>query len=188
LASVTGQQAWYAPAMSQDLPPPDPFAPASAPQKPKVSTSVKVLIGCALMVPLFVCCAGVGSAVAIPAFIRFVKGSKAAEAPVLLGELSESVRARCAEGLPTVSAGPLPQTPVADKQSVDFGADPGFAALRFAPPDPVYFSYAVVSVGDGSSLLIAAGDLDEDGDTSRFTIECSAACECGEIRIERELE
>ena len=37
-------------------------------------------------------------------------------------------------------------------------------------------------------MLVARGDLDEDGDTSRFTIECSAACECGEILIERELE
>ena len=174
--------------MSQDFPTPDPVAPAGAPPKPKMSTSVKVIVGCALMVPLFVCCAGVGSAVAIPAFIRFVKGSKAAEAPVLLGELRESVRARCAEGQPTVSAGPLPETPVADKQVGDFTTDPGFAALRFAPLDPVYFSYRVISVGDGSSRLIAEGDLDEDGDTSRFTIECSAACECGEILIERELE
>ena len=188
MASVTGREAWYAPAMNQDFPSPDPVAPAGAPQKPKMTKGVKVLIGCALMVPLFVCCAGVGSAVAIPAFIRFVKGSKAQEAPVLLGELRESVRARCAEGLPTVSAGPLPEAPIADKQVVDFGADPGFAALRFAPLEPVYFSYAVISVGDGSSLLIAEGDLDEDGETSRFTIECSAACECGEIQIERELE
>ena len=77
---------------------------------------------------------------------------------------------------------------MADKQVVDFTTDPGFAALRFAPLDPVYFSYRVISVGDGSSRLIAEGDLDEDGDTSRFTIECSAACECGEILIERELE
>lgn len=175
--------------MSQDVPSLDPSAPAGTPQKAKMSTGVKVLIGCGLMVPLFVCCAGVGSAVAIPAFLRFVKGSKAAEAPMLLGQLRERVQARCAEGLPPVSAGPLPLAPSADKQFAEFTADVGFVALGFAPlEDVVYFSYSVVSVGDGSSRLIAEGDLDEDGDTSHFEIVCSAACECGEMTVEHELE
>ncbi|MBK6577443.1 MAG: hypothetical protein IPG17_14790 [Sandaracinaceae bacterium] len=70
---------------------------------------------------------------------------------------------------------------------MDFTTDPGFAALRFAPLDPVYFSYRVISVGDGSSRLIAEGDLDEGGDTSRFTIECSAACGLRRVLIERGL-
>lgn len=174
--------------MSQEFPSPDPQAPAGAAQKPKMSTGVKVLIGCGLMVPLLVCCAGIGSSLAIPAFIRFVKGSKAAEAPLLLGQLRDRVQARCVEGLPPVSAGPLPAAPSADKQIVDFTTDAGFAALGFAPLEPVYFSYTVVGVDDGSAVLVAEGDLDEDGDTSSFTIACSAACECGEMSVVQELE
>lgn len=174
--------------MSQDFPSPGPHAPAAAPTKPKMSAGVKMLIGCALMVPIGICCAGAGSAVAIPAFIRYVKQSKATEAPILLGELRESVLARCHEGLPTVSAGPLPLAPGATKQQVDFSTDPGFAQLRFMQPDGVYFSYRVFSVGDGSSRLVAEGDLDDDGDTSHFEIVCSAACECGEMSVEHELE
>ena len=174
--------------MSQDVPSLDPSAPAGTPQKAKMSTGTKVLIGCALMVPILVCCIGMGAAVGIPAFIQYVKRSKTAEAPILLGELRESVRARCHEGLPTVSAGPLPVTPGSDKQQVDFSTDPGFAQLRFLQFDGVYFSYRVFSVGDGSSRLVAEGDLDNDGETSHYEILCSAACECGEMSVERELE
>ena len=85
--------------MSQDVPSLDPSAPAGTPQKAKMSTGTKVLIGCALMVPILVCCIGMGSALTIPGFIHYVRQSKAAEASILLGELRESVRARCHEGL-----------------------------------------------------------------------------------------
>lgn len=174
--------------MSQHFPSPDSSSPAAAPAKPKTSTGVKVLIGCGLTGMIGFCCIGMGSAVGIPAFMRYVKQSKSAEAPIMLAELRESVRARCAEGLPAVSAGPVPMTPSADKQLGDYLSDPGFAALRFAPTDWLYFSYSVVVGADGSSLVVAEGDLDSDGERSRYTLQCTAACECGDIAIERELE
>lgn len=174
--------------MTQPNPSLAPMTPGAAPAKAKMSTGVKLLIGCAILVPTSLCCVGMGSAVAIPAFLRYTRQSKTAEASTLLSELRTSVTARCLAEQPTVSAGPVPVTPSADRQVADFGSDPGFTALQFAPPDPVYFSYSVISVGDGSSRLVAEGDLDADGIRSHFEIPCSAACECGELTIDQELE
>ena len=122
----------------QQPPTQDPFSAAQAPPtKPKMSSGVKLLIGCGVLIPLLVCCVGVLSATAIPAFLRYTLRSKTAEAGVNVRQLSDAARSRCEQGQPSVSAGPLPMVPYSNKQLANFSAAPGFAALGFDPEAPV---------------------------------------------------
>ncbi len=139
-----------------------------------------------------VCVLGIIAAIAIPAFIGYVRQAKTAEAHSNLGTLAIQVENYCRDNgqLPR-HAGPVPLTvPEAGKVMAyaDFEADPGFRDLGFAPADPVYFRYQVISVPD-SVIIRAEGDLDGDGFTSLFERTCSrATCGCGPFLIENETE
>jgi hypothetical protein len=172
-------------------PPPtqDPFSAAQAPPaKTGMSGGVKLLIGCLILVPLLVCCLGIVSATAIPAFLSYVARSKTAEATMNVGQLSSAVQARCGQRQPQVPAGPLPLAPGATKQAADFGADPGFAALAFNPGGPVYYRYSVLPQADGTTVVRAEGDLDADGALSLFEVTCAPSCECSALYTENEIE
>jgi len=153
-----------------------------------MSGGVKLLIGCAVLVPLLVCCVGVLSATAIPAFLGYTLRAKTAEAAANLRQLSTASTARCQQGQASSSAGPLPAMPGADKQLADFSADPGFAALGFDPMAPVYYRYTVLPQADGTTAIRAEGDLDGDGVLSLFEVTCAPSCECSQMYVENELE
>lgn len=153
-----------------------------------MSKGVKGLLGCLVAIPVLVCCTGVCSATAIPAFLSYVARSKTTEAEVNLAQLAEAVRSRCEQRLPSVGAGPLPLTPGSQRQPAVFGADPGFAALGFTGTEAVYFRYTVASESDGSVAIRAEGDLDGDGVLSRYEIQCSPTCACGALQSQDELE
>lgn len=170
-------------------PAPQPNAPAgAAPQAGGMSQTVKLLLGCALLAPLLVCCLGVLASTAIPAFLRFTTRSKSAEAGHQLGILSAAVTRRCEVGGAPVSAGPLPLQVGPERQAADFGADPGFAALGFEPREPLYYQYSVRPQADGSTAVLAQGDLDGDGLLSTFEVSCGPTCTCTPIYVESELE
>lgn len=163
--------------------------------KPKsMSTMVIALIaltGCAV---LTVPCIGVLSAVAIPAFVGYVRRSKTAEvAPNLRAiragietyamseHLDPATGSLQRRGLPR-SIPLTPATQGAERRSWPADADAGWSELGFQIPDPFYFSYEVVTnPATGSVTVRAVGDLDGDGVTSEFLVDGQIDASSGEI-------
>jgi len=164
-------------------------APA-APNNSNKGLIIAVVVGAALV---FGCiCAGVLSAVAIPAFTNYTRRAKTTEATGNLRSLALLEQQYCEEhGNWLVPAGPVPVTPSALKQVADFASDPAFTQLGFAPADPIYYSYSIVrdDSATGGIEIIVRGDLDGDGMTSTFAVTCGSGCTCELTpRIENELE
>lgn len=135
---------------------------------------------------------GILAAVAIPAFVGYVRRSKTSEATGNLNSLFKGAASyynqeRTSQGLTATTAGNCtvanvalnPADPGAAKQQVNFTATAGFAALGFAVSDYVYFGYEVVSGGascanTASDTTIytfqAEGDLDGDDTNSTFEL------------------
>jgi Tfp pilus assembly protein PilE len=134
-------------------------------------------------------CIGIGGAIAIPAFINYVKRSKLAEAESNVRVLAVSVENHCrTNGALPGSAGPLPTSVGPQKQSVDFESDETFRALGFGPRDPIYYSYAIEPTAAGLDA-VARGDLDGDGIQSKVYVSCRPDCGCGtDLVYENELE
>jgi type IV pilus assembly protein PilA len=130
---------------------------------------------------------GILAALAIPAFIGYIRRSKSAEATGNLNALFKSaasyfVAERTDQSITadtnsfcTVGDSALtPGTPGADKQ--DFEPTPEMNTLGFQIADFVYYGYQIDSVSDGCDkadnvvvyTFVAVGNLDGDGDQSRF--------------------
>lgn len=128
---------------------------------------------------------GILAAVAIPAFLKYIKKSKTAEAGLNLrkiydGEIayyqeetvdiSGSVIDKQFVGAP-VSGDATPAFPPGiNKQTGDWD-DAGWRALKFGADSPVQFCYTTEATGtstDSSFTAYAYGDLDGDGATSLF--------------------
>lgn len=145
---------------------------------------------------LSVPCIGIAAAIAIPAFIGYLARSKAAEAEANLRTLyvgaaayyadehlgpDGTVHTRC-----TVEPATTPNVPGPQKTALGV-LSPSFEALGFAPPDPVYYRYEIVSVGgcdhpEGAALYSfrAHGDLDGDGVQSLFELSAESGLD-GEL-------
>src|SRR5262245_27745334 len=135
---------------------------------------------------------GILAAVAIPAFVKYMRRSKTSEAEELLAYLFRAAttyytQERPGQGIaaagPTnhcipVSAGPVPAVPSDQRQNVDFSATTGSAtweALDFAVGDPIYYSYTFDAPGAtcGMTNVVtftarAQGNLDGDATKSLF--------------------
>ena len=138
---------------------------------------------------------GVILAVGIPAFVRSLRTSKMAEAPLELIRIHAALasyyttpqstpsgkRMRC---IPE-AAGPTPAQPSRDPIAVDFGAadTPGSAtwrAIGYEPSTPIRYRYSILTTASGCGTtpvneriesvltLRAEGDLDGDGVLSRY--------------------
>lgn len=163
-------------------------ATGATPPKKKRSGALMALVlvgGCLGVV--FV--GGVLAAIAIPSFVSYTRRSKTAEAQMYVQELKARVMEHCAaNGALPPAAGPVPAAPGELKQIGDFASDPVFAQLGFAPPDPLYFSYAI-RPRPGAVVVVAEGDLDADGSRSRFESTCTASpCSCSPVAVTDELE
>ena len=125
---------------------------------------------------IFVAVSGVLAAVAIPAFMKYIKKSKTAEASQFLKKLSDSARMVMAEGgrLPA-SVGPTPPLGACCAQGEKCAPDqqlwehPTWKALDFAMLDPHYYSFEFVNKGTSYEVK-AYGDLDCDGVYSTFAL------------------
>jgi type IV pilus assembly protein PilA len=145
---------------------------------------------------------GILAAIAIPAFINYVKRSKTSEAGANLKSLFQGAAAYYDQenwALGMVAPGgsaaasthclvgdaQLDFTPDDNKYVVDWateGEADVWAALNFAPADPIYYRYEV-QVDGGTSLcgnaagdanvysFLAQGDLDADTNLSTFTLQ-----------------
>ncbi len=127
--------------------------------------------------PLVVGAIGVMAAVAIPAFMKYIKRSKASEPRTMVREIAERARARYAQTqtLPA-SVGPTP--PSGSCCEKDDGVCPPDASLWNAEPWRQLdfrievehrYSYEVRSAGSQLTVL-AQGDLDCDGVRSTFSL------------------
>ena len=148
---------------------------------------------------------GILAAIAIPAFINYVKRSKTSEVGANLKSLFQGAAAyydgeNWGGGVPAPGAAAASAThcvvPSAAPNAAWAGAlgdqkyvvnwpdqVQSYAALNFAPADPLYYTYAVTSdtggtvSGCGKGTLAdvytftATGDLDGDGTTSTYTLE-----------------
>ncbi|MCU0672032.1 MAG: hypothetical protein MUE69_04470 [Myxococcota bacterium] len=155
-------------------PPPSP--PSASATKPKRNPLLVVAI---VLGALVVSCIvfGVIAAIAIPAFINYVKRSKTAEAELQLRMLSQAAQDACHRTGAFPPAGPQPLTVGPEKHVGAFASDPGFVELGFVPTEPLYYRYQVTPTVDGA-VLVAEGDLDGDGVFSRFELRCYAHCAC----------
>ena len=135
---------------------------------------------------------GILAAIALPAFVGYVRRSKTSEATSNLKSLFTGAAAyynseRTTQGIGATSsghcsvaaAGPLPDgNPGADKRQFNYTTNASFGQLGFSVADPHYFSY---EIADSSSAcantqnatlytMQAFGDLDGDGTNSTFEL------------------
>lgn len=139
---------------------------------------------------------GILAALAIPAFLNFVRRSKTAEATGNLSAMAAGAATYyTAENWPvgtgvilgmqagfitycTVTAQDSGNAPSDQKTQVDFSMLASFNAINFSVADPIYYRYEVN--GDGMcghtaadamlGYFRAVGDLDNDGTMSTFSI------------------
>lgn len=127
-----------------------------------------------VLVPVSCFTIGIVAAVAIPAFINYVKRSKTAEVhanvPVLYAGVESYVDEH--EGSLPPAIGPVPAEPPSAMKRVWSEADrAAFAPVHFSPTEATYYVYSVVPDPDGRGVtIVAEGDLDEDGIRSRFAL------------------
>jgi hypothetical protein len=155
----------------------------------KSGSSAQIMAITALCLAPFSGLSGIGgcSAVAIPAFIAYMRHSKTKEAVENVAALHDAVVAHHARSgsLPD-GLGPTPtEPPCGVRQPWPADAAPGWAALGFRPADPLAFSYEIEVSGDRQGFVVRArGDLDCDRIYSRF--ERSGVIERGAIRSQME--
>jgi len=142
---------------------------------------------------------GILAAIAIPAFINYVKRSKTSEAGANLKSLFQGAAAyyeaenwalgmvtaggsAAASSHCTVDDATQSTTPSDAKQVIDWsGESASYTALNFAPADPIYYQYNIDATPDVSACgnapddtnlysFTAVGDLDNDTNLSTFTL------------------
>ena len=146
---------------------------------------------------------GILAAIAIPAFINYVKRSKTSEAGANLKSLFQGAAAYyeaenwgqgmvtaggsvAASSHCTIANANQSTTPSDAKQIINWQAETdaaGFTALNFAPADPIYFDYNVEEADDTSNCGNSAGETDMytfqangdlDGDGTESTFQLAA--------------
>lgn len=147
---------------------PPPAGPQPVPRRSGPPAIVIILI--VMFVLTFV--AGVLAAIAIPAFVKYTRRAKAAEAQTNLSAIAHSVEVRFTEQgtLPaSIASTPAALAPGCGAQAWPADAPAGWAELQFTPFGPVRYTYSIDTAPDAQSLYVrAAGDLDCDGILGRF--------------------
>jgi type IV pilus assembly protein PilA len=131
---------------------------------------------------------GILAAVAIPAFVKYMRRSKTSEAEDKLAYMFRAGTTYYTSERPTqgvanlvnvqcipVGSGVLPAAQGQARRSFDFSANATFASIDFAIGDPFYYSYEFASGAGGCTITganaftaRAIGNLDGDGVTSLF--------------------
>ncbi len=147
---------------------------------------------------------GILAAIAIPAFIGYMRRSKTSEAASNLKNMftaaagyysNESWGERSVTAVMgasgtmvassgcTVAADTTTNAPGPGKTLVDFSTGmPSFTAIGFSIADPIYYQYSIIGDGacghvanQGLYTMRAVGDLDGDGVTSLFEIQAGSS-------------
>lgn len=116
---------------------------------------------------VLVCGIGIVAAVALPAFIGYVREAKIAEAETNVMAISSGLEAYYLMNREVPDLEPTPATPPCDKQLWPATADPRWADLGFSPADPLHYSYEIEVTGNRFTIR-ARGNLDCDSYFSSF--------------------
>jgi hypothetical protein len=119
-----------------------------------IIVGVTALIGCGLFVR---------------AAIRFKLRSQVEEARSNLRQIATAELAYFRGHRMFVAAGPTPTDAPGVRKRV-FVPDDGFTALSWLPEGVVRYQYSVVLTGPSSALVVAHGDLNEDGKQSEYKL------------------
>jgi type IV pilus assembly protein PilA len=122
---------------------------------------------------------GILAAVAIPAFMDYMKKSKKTEASLQLNKIAKNNKAFfitnasfvATDGatLPAANGGAC-TSPSKKMTVVDWSASPGWKDLDFQIDEPALFSYTYTG-GSNSATAVAVGDLDCDGTPITYTLD-----------------
>ena len=131
---------------------------------------------------------GILAAVAIPAFMEYMRKGKRSEADIALNRIGKSAKAFFVEksAYPTASVGPLPDDDSCNDANKMFAVAPaiwtdGFADLEFVMEEPHRFSYEYIAGGtDQTYQVVASADLDCDGDPVKSTVTLDGATVAGQ--------
>jgi type IV pilus assembly protein PilA len=134
---------------------------------------------------------GILAAIAIPAFVGYIRRSKTAEATSNVNNMFKAAASYYAkEWAPQGLAGEqqhhcrVPSqialiTPGEQKQTWDYYGNPNFKAIGFSLADPHYYAYSIESGGDDCNNPVntpriytfrAVGNLDNDDESSTFEL------------------
>lgn len=163
--------------MSAQQPPSQPSPQGGAPSSQSddsMDTGIKVLIGCAIAVPVILFCGGILTALAVPAFVTYLNLAKVAEAEAQVQTISDEVRMHFEEHcefppeLPATSdlslctSGEL----CAQKQNaIDRWTEAGLS-VHFEPE--MYFSYSTEI--DDSKYYVISAEHDFTGSSRNHTV------------------
>jgi type IV pilus assembly protein PilA len=127
---------------------------------------------------------GILAAVAIPAFMDYMKKSKKTEASLQLNKLAKNSKVifdTQAQYSQIDAQAPLPAAwgagtncKVATPEAAAFAADSGWAALDFQIDEPNLFQYDYKHTTLSDATATATGDLDCDGTPITYTLTLSA--------------
>ncbi|MCA9680493.1 MAG: prepilin-type N-terminal cleavage/methylation domain-containing protein [Kofleriaceae bacterium] len=127
---------------------------------------------------------GILAAVAIPAFLDYMKKSKRSEAELNLDAIKKSARTGYIENstFPQAASGLTPAAACCNGPgkkcavlATDWQGNPAWDALDFAIDDPFYFQYEYTSAVSNVYQATATGDLDCDGVSVVYTLDGDAA-------------
>jgi len=131
---------------------------------------------------------GILAAIAIPAFIKYVKQSKVSETGINLKTISDGASTYFQKDHYLTDGSPVPtrQFPIVGKTDVPASIPPGskvdisalldgtpWKELRFSASKPVYYQYSYTGADTGAAanfLAEASGDLDGDTVSSNFRV------------------
>lgn len=160
--------------------------------EPKRQKTVWYVVGCIGLAILSVPCVGVLAAIAIPSFVSYTRRAKTAEARANVGLIRNGVESACtnAGGVLPDALPPTLAAPAAERQIPTLGAGWDTYGLT---GDPMYYAYSIERPDGSTALVVAEGDLDGDGERSRYEYRCttvggSRGCSCGELTVTNELE
>lgn len=147
---------------------PLPPAPSRAPSSS--GTPIVVVVMIVAFVLVFI--VGILAAIAIPAFIKYMRRAKAAEAQTNIELIVRGIEARHADRHtlpPSIAATPGATAPGCAARPWPADAPPAWAELGFAPFGPLHYAYSIDAAPDGQTVYVrAVGDLDCDGISGRF--------------------
>ena len=159
--------------------------------EPKKSNAVAWVVGCIGLFFVGIVVIGILAAIAIPAFVNYVRRAKSAEAQSNVRAIAMGVQSYCASesALPAAIAPAF--VPDAERHAVPL--DPAWQSVGFSSPDPVYYAYSLERPDATRAVVVAEGDLDGDGERSRFEVTCAfdastSECTCSPIAVTNELE
>jgi type II secretory pathway pseudopilin PulG len=142
-------------------------------QKRSWTLLIVLIVVAALAVP----CLGVAAAVGLPMWLAFERETQVAEAVPNLEQLRSALEAYRAEhGRYPPDLPAMPGEPGPEPRRWPTGDQRGWDAIAFRPSEHLYFAYEVETSDDGMSYTARArGDLDGDGQQSRFELRSGIA-------------